>query len=174
MPKKQAGTIHLELPSSSLSPNNAGLVAVPVASLTRGSRQLTDEEAFISNKLRTDLAVQLGYAIKGEHGQHLTQLVTQRGLTRFAEYLEFDRAILDRPWANADDQADMVAFAIAMRQAQANTQIGIRNGVVNRIEEAAITPLEPPEKQGEDVIIEKKPGLLGALFGGIEVTRVKR
>ena len=172
MAKSEPGLITIEMPSSALSPGTSS-VAAPVSALTRGSRSLTKEEEYIGNKLRTDLAIQIGTAIKAEHAAHLSQILTQRSVIRFDEYVAFDREIMDRHRANADDQADVVAFCTAMRRSQANTLLAVRQGGVNKLEETVMTPLDPPQER-EEVIIEQRPGLLGKLLLGQTVTTVKR
>ena len=98
---------------------------------------------------------------------------TLRGINHFEEYVTFDRAIRDKHRDNIADHADIEALCHGMRQSQVNTIMALRNGVVNTIEEITMKPLAP-DKQTEDVIIEQKPGLLGMIFGGQQVTRVRR
>ncbi|MBW7884699.1 MAG: hypothetical protein H3C34_19075 [Caldilineaceae bacterium] len=174
MTKRTEGpTIQLELATGPATPGSGGL-ALPVSALVRNGRAPTADEEYISDKLRTDLAIQLATAVKGEHGYRLSHTISVRAVLRMEEFVTFDREIRDKPRQNSRDQADLELFCHTMRQAQANTLLSIRQATVNRIEEVVLTPLNPPAEQKDDVVIEQRPGLLGILLGGERVTKVRR
>jgi hypothetical protein len=171
MSKTTESSLKFEAPAASLV-SGAGALVLPV--LVREGQPLTKAERVVGEKLRTDLVRETAIAIKGEQGARLTQTVTMRAVQRFSDYVDFEREIRDKPRGNAQDQADVAAFCQVMRQAHGNSQLAIRHTVVERIEEIVSAPLDPPAEAQEEVIVEHKPGLLGWIFGGQQVTRVKR
>ena len=173
MTKKPESTLKFNSLAASILPGT-GALAVPTTLLTRNGRPPTRQEEYISQKLRTDLTLQVAVAVKGEHGARLAQTLSVRTVQRFDEYVAFERAIRDQPRTNEADQADVEAFCQAVRQGQCTSLLAIRQATLNKIEEIILTPIDPPDEVGEEVIVEQKPGLLGWLFGGQQVTRVLR
>lgn len=171
MTKTTQSALKFEAPAASLV-SGAGALVLPA--LVREGQPLTRGERVVGEKLRTDLVRETAIALKGEHGARLAQTVTMRAVERFSDYVEFEREIRDKARDNVQDQADVVAFCQVVRQAHGNSQLAIRHTVVERIEEIVSAPLDPPAEAQEEVIIEQKPGLLGWIFGGQQVTRVKR
>lgn len=172
MTTKQANALKVELPAVARLPGG-GALALSAQALLQQGRTPNRAEAAITDQLRTDLAMQVGVAVKMEHAEQLAQTITLRTVQRFDEFLTFERTIRDQK-RHADDQADLEVFCHAVRQSQANTLLAIRQAGLNRIETIVLNPLDPPAEVKEEVIIEQKPGLLGRLFGGQQVTRVKR
>lgn len=137
-----------------------------------GKRVLTEEEQYVQDKMRTDLAIQLGGAIKAYYGQQLVHRLTINTERKFEEFVDHERAILEVK-RHVDDQADLEAFCRRMRQDYANDAIELRDAGVGIVKEATGKSLTPPEKKEDDIIITRAPGLLGWL-GGQQVTRVRR
>ena len=173
MTKKTESTLKFDPLATPLLSGTSAL-AVPTPTLTRNARPPTRQEQHISDHLRTDLALQLGVVIKGDHAERLAQTVSMRTAQRFVEYVDFDRAIRDQPRSNEVDQADVAAFCQVVRQAHCTSLLAIRQATVNKLEEVVLNPLDPPDEMAEEVIVEHQPGVLGWLFGGQQVTRVLR
>lgn len=172
MTTKPLHLLKVALPDDALVPG-AGALAVSAQTLLHQSRTPNRAEQAITDKLRIDLAMQVGVAVKMEQAEQLAQTITLRTVQRFDEFIAFERTIRAQK-RHADDQADLEVFCHAVRQSQANTLFAIRQAGLNRIETIILNPLDPPAEAQEEVIIEQKPGLLGRLFGGQQVTRVKR
>ena len=170
MTTQQKGIIKLELPSSSI-PGSGPVVQSTQAHLV-GRRVLTEEEQYVQDKLRTDLAIQLGAATKSDFAQQLTHALTIRTERRFVEFVDNERTILEMK-RHVDDQADIEAFFRRTRQDYANDQIEIREAGIGQVKGTVATSLAPPEKKKDEIIVERAPGLLGWL-GGQQVTKVRR
>jgi hypothetical protein len=109
--------------------------------------------------------------MKGEHAQHLVQIIDQRGMERWGDFVDYDRSIRDKPRDPAD-QADVEYFCQLTRQAHANSLMAIRNEAVNQIEQTVYESLEPEEEKKPRYVVEYDPGILGRLFGGQRTTKV--
>jgi hypothetical protein len=163
-------TIKLELPSSSVVSGTSALAKAAQNHL-QSQRAPSREEQQIGHKTRQGLAKQIGYAIKEEHAQHLVQIIDERSMERWAEFVDYDRTIRDKPRAPVD-QADVEYFNQKIREAHAASLVTIRKEAVNLIEQVVSESIDPEEEKRPQYVVEYEPGIMGKLFGGQRMTRV--
>ena len=75
---------------------------------------------------------------------------------------------------HAEDQEHMAVIGHRAREMMVNAQLAIQNAAINKYAELVSRPLELKEGEGDTVVIEEDPGLLGALLGRKRTTRVAR
>ena len=170
MAKQHLSTIRVELPSSSVVDGTASLAKTAQNHL-QAQRTPSREEQQIGNKTRQHLAKQIGHAMKGEHAQHLIDIIDRRSGERWADYVEYDRSIRDKP-RDPVDQADVEYFCQKIREAHATSLLTIRKEAVNQIELTVAESLEPEEETRPQYVVEYEPGILGRFFGGQRTTKV--
>lgn len=172
MANKQTSQLKVELPSVVPEPG-MGTSMVSVRGALSMSEPPKREIRAIAEKMQIDVAKQEGSAIKAAHGARLVHSISLQTMQRFDEFVAVDRSIRSKQRPE-QDQADIEVFCHAVRQAQATSLLAIRQAAAQSIETIILTPLDPPEERGEQVIVEQTPGLMGRLFGGQKVTRITR
>jgi hypothetical protein len=158
------------LPSSGLA-HKTELFALTAQAHVSSLNTSSPEEKYLTQEMRVRLQRQLIEGILTEHAQQLSQVISLRTIERFDEFVEADTALRNRE-RPVRDQADIEVFNNAVRQAQANTLLAVRNAGAHQIEQVVVEPLTLPQEG--DIIVEEDPGFFGRLFGGQKTIRVCR
>lgn len=171
MARKQEYTpIQWKTPESP-SPSGMGNLTRSFSSMLAKTNTPTWEERKLGERVRSDLAKQLGTAIKKEHGDYLAKMMSLNTIRSMDEYIAEEREIREKE-RHSEDQADMEAFCHVVREGAGNSFLAIRQAAVNQVETIVTTPLDLPEEQADEMIITQQPGFMQRLFGGgIEIKR---
>jgi hypothetical protein len=172
MANKKQSTATPDISTPALLPGTASY-NVMARNLVGNGRPSTRAEQAISEQLRENLIRQMGIAIKTDHAERLTTDQDQRTLQHYDNYLASEEALLAQERSQGR-QAELEAFSDTIRQLDQRSLVAIRQGAVDNIESIAVQPFDTSPRETEEVIIEHTPGLLGRIFGGQQVTRVKR
>jgi hypothetical protein len=170
MAKQYLSSIKIDLPSSSVVSGTASLAKTAQNHL-QAQRSPNRREQQIGSKTREQLAKQIGYAMKTEHAGHLVNIIDQRTLERWSDYLDFDRSLRNKP-RDPVDQADIEYLFQMLREAHATSLMTIRKQGIEQIELIVSESLEPEEEQKPHYLVEYDPGILGRIFGGQRLTKV--
>lgn len=133
---------------------------------------VTEEEREIGRQLRIYAAEQTAVTIRGDYGAQLSFNFTRRTYDRIDEFVYLSREIREKE-RHPEDQAVMEKVCDHLVESEVNTQLAFRQSVVNELGRINLEPFDY-EQEGEQVVIEQRPGLLGRLLGGQTVTRVMR
>jgi hypothetical protein len=166
---RQQSTTSIQLPSSSVV-TSAATMSDEAQTHLQTQRAPSKQEIQVADKVRLHLAKQIGAAIKTEHAAHLIAVLDQRAIGRWAEFVDYDRAIREQV-RNSIDQADIEAFNQAIRQGHADSLLSLRQRAATVIEGIAGESLDPDDDPKPSYTVVEKPPLWG-LFGGQEITRV--
>lgn len=167
---KQQNSATIQLPSSKLDRNTAGL-SNTIQNHLQIQRAPSKQEVQVADKLHLQMMIQVATAVKQRQGSILIQRIDEQTIQGWADFVDFDRSIRDQP-RNLYDQADVEALCQQIRQDEADSQLEIRRQAATVIEAMVGRSVEPEEEKQERRIIEQEPGLWGKLFGGQRITRV--
>jgi hypothetical protein len=147
------------------------LATLPGAMLMRGGT-VSEEEAEIIKKALTDMARQRAFGAKYRYGLAVMEQGAQAAQASTVRFLEQDQALRSRlqdPAVQAKLDSSLERIALEHE----NAVVVAQQVLYERVIEVMAAPVDPPPGQ-ERVIVTKKLGLLGKLFGGEEETRVIR
>lgn len=141
-----------------------------------GSDLPEDERQHITTETGIDLEIQRGLALKRDYAEYLHQRMSISTAQRYVEFLETQRALLDKKGRNSQDQADLENFIRVLNQVHGDSLLALRNASFNAIASIAAQPASrPPVKpKSEEVIVEPAQSLWGRLRGELQVTRIRR